>query len=114
MATTITVPDSLEVQLQQQAQAQHRSVEAVALDLLREALEAATLYPSVEDVVAQIKATPPNPQAIRPAQGSLADILRRTPNDVDFDLDQWNQDWAAVEQEMQAMTRADDHAEGRG
>jgi plasmid stability protein len=114
MATMITVPDSLEVQLQQHAHAQHRSVEAVALDLLREALNAATAAPSVNDVVATIKATAPNPSSIRPARGSIADILRRTPSTVDVDLDQWNQDWAAVEQEMRAMTRADDRAEGHG
>jgi plasmid stability protein len=114
MATTITVPDTLEVQLQQQAKVQHRSVEAVALDLLREALDVATTSPSVDDVVAKIKATAPNPRNIRPAHGSLADILRRTASAVDFDLDQWNQDWAAVEKEMRAMTRADDLTEGRG
>jgi hypothetical protein len=33
---------------------------------------------------------------------------------MDFDLAQWNTDWAAVEAEMRAMTRSDDLAEGRG
>jgi plasmid stability protein len=114
MATTITVPDSLEVQLQQHAHAQHRSVEAVALDLLREALDTTPPVPSVDDVVATIQATAPHPRTIRPAHGSLADLLRRTPDPGDFDLDQWSQDWAAVELEMRAMTRADDRTEGRG
>ncbi|HEY0739237.1 MAG TPA: hypothetical protein VGD69_30225 [Herpetosiphonaceae bacterium] len=108
MATIITVPDGLEAQLQQHARAQHRSVEAVALDLLREALDTATTHPSVHEVVAKIKASGPNRAAIRPAQGSLADVLRRTPDAVDFDLDQWNKEWAAVEQEMCGMSRADD------
>lgn len=113
MATTITLPDSLEAQLQQQAKVQRRSLEAVALDLLREALDATSNYPSVEDVVAKIKATEPNAGAIRPAQGSLADILRRASGPVDFDLEQWNKAWAAVEQEMRAMNRTDDLDEGR-
>lgn len=113
MATIITVPDNLEAQLQQQAKAQHRSVEAVALDLLREALGATTTHPSVDEVVAKIKASGPNRSAIRPAQGSLADILRRTSETVDFDLDQWNKEWAIAEQEMRVMNRADDLPEGR-
>ena len=113
MATIITVPDSLEAQLQQQAKAQHRSVEAVALDLLREALGTTTTHPSVDEVVAQIKASGPHRAVIRPAQGSLADILRRTSDATDFDLEQWNKEWAAVEQEMRVMNRADDLPEGR-
>ena len=86
MATTITLPENLEAQLQQQAAAQHRSVEAVALDILRETLDAKMPVPTVEDVVAKIKATSPNPHNIRPANGSLATALRRVPGNIAFDL----------------------------
>ena len=113
MTMTITVPENLEVQLQQQAKAQHRSAEDVAVGILRDALEGMTVFPSIDDVVATIKGARPNPQGIRPARGSLADALRSAPSDPEFDLARWNQDWAAVESEMRAMTRADDVAEGR-
>lgn len=112
MATTITVPDILAIQLEQQARAQQRSVEDLVLDILRDAL-AETVLPSVDAVVAKIKATGYNPRNIRPAQGSLAEVLRRTPTTEMFDLEQWQQEWAAVEAEMRAVTRADDLAEGR-
>jgi plasmid stability protein len=112
MTTTISLPETLEAQLQQQADAQHRSVEAVALDLLRDAL-AVESGPAIDDVVAKIRATRPNPQSVRPAQGSLADELRRTPTNADVDLAQWNREWAAVEAEIRAMTHTDDIAEGR-
>ncbi len=114
MATTITLPENLEVRLQQQARAQHRSVEAVALDMLQDALAPPSAYPSVDDVVAHIKATPPNPSNIRPARGSLAEVLHQAPSEADFDLNQWNTEWAAVEAEMRTMTHTDDLAEGRG
>jgi len=113
MATTITVPEPLAIRLQQQARVQHRSVEDVALEILRDALVEPPI-PSVDAVVAKIKATRPNHRNIRPAHGSLAEVLRRTPHTEVFDLDQWQKDWAAVEAEMRAVTRADDLAEGRG
>ncbi len=47
MAMTITVPDNLEIQLQRQAKAQHRSAEDVALGILHDALEGkAVLLPN--------------------------------------------------------------------
>lgn len=108
MATNITLPDPLAARLQQQAEAQHRSVEDIALSILNDALEPAPVFPTVEDVVAKIKATPRNPDSTRPAAGSLADALRKAPSSPDFDLAQWNKDWEAVEAEMRAITHADD------
>lgn len=113
MATTITLPDALEIELQQRARTEQRSVEDVVLEILHEAFAETTL-PSLDAVAAKIKSTGPNPGNIRPAQGSLADVLRRTNSTQDVDLDQWNKEWAAVEAEMRAAERADDLAEGRG
>lgn len=112
MATTITLPDTLETELQQRAQTQQRSVEDVALEILHEAFAETTL-PSLDAVVAKIKSTEPNSHNIRSAQGSLADVLRRADSSQDFDLDQWNKEWAVVEAEMRTVERADDLAEGR-
>ncbi len=77
-----------------------------------DAIDTLTTFPSVDDVVAKIQATPPNLHNVRPARSSLADTLRNGPNDPEFDLAQWSTDWAAVEAEMRAMTRADDQAGG--
>ena len=110
---TITLPDDIAVQLQRKADAQHLSVEKVALDILETVLETEADFPTPEAVVAKIKATPPNPQSIRSARDSLAEALRHVPNDPDFNLAKWNQEWAAVEAEMKAITHANDIAEGR-
>jgi plasmid stability protein len=87
MATTVTLLITLELELQQRAQAQGRSVEDVALEILQEAF-AETAPPSLDAVVAKIKSTSPNYQNIRAAQGSLAGALRRTQSSQDLDLDQ--------------------------
>jgi prevent-host-death family protein len=70
--------------------------------------------PELVALVERIKATPPNPAAIRPATGSLAEALQNAPEDPDFDLETWTRQWDAIEAEMKAIDRADDIAEGRG
>jgi hypothetical protein len=86
MAITITVPDTLAEHLWQQAQAQQRSVEDVALGILREALEPAAAFPAATEVVARIRATKSQPHNLRRARGSLADALRAMPDEAGFDL----------------------------
>src|SRR5215211_8637078 len=54
-------------------------------------------YPSLEEVVAKIKATPSDPSNIHPATQSLAELLAASPEDPSFDLEEWNREWAAVE-----------------
>jgi hypothetical protein len=70
--------------------------------------------PELIALVERIKATPPNPAAIRPATGSLAEALQNSPEDLDFDLESWTRQWAAIEAEIKAIDRANDIAEGRG
>ncbi|MBA3947765.1 MAG: hypothetical protein H0X37_24825 [Herpetosiphonaceae bacterium] len=103
MAVMIKVPDELQEQLQQRAEIEHRSVEEVTLGLLQDALERTELFPTVDDVVARIKAIGPNPDNVRPAQGSLADALRNGMSTAPFDLAQWTSEWAAVETEIRDM-----------
>jgi hypothetical protein len=93
MTLTITVPDRLVEQLQRQADKRQISTEEVALELLEERL-AAAFWPTPEEVVAKIKALGPDPTAIRPAEGSLAEALRSLPPDPEFDLDEWERQWA--------------------
>jgi hypothetical protein len=57
-------------------------------DLLSNALaDESEDYPTLEEVVARIRATPPNPANIHPATESLADLLLNAPEDPDFDLE---------------------------
>jgi hypothetical protein len=118
--------------IQRKAEERHLSAEEVAVDLLQDALadepnfqddtsngrrpiiEADDDFPTPEEVVAKIKALgPTDPRYIRPAAGSLAEALRSIPHDPDFDLAAWELQWAAIEAEMKAITRANDIAEGR-
>ncbi len=114
MTVTITLPDEIETHLKRKARMQYLSVEELALEILSNALEMQESFPSPEEVVAKIKATSPDPRGIRLASGSLAEALRHAPDDPDFDMATWSREWAAVEAEMQAMTRAGAVAEGRG
>lgn len=116
MPVTLTLPDDLEAPLRRAADAQQRSAEEVALDILRAGLLDAPDDGDELDlaaVVAAIRALPPNPHALRPGRGSLADALAEMITDEPFDLAGWEAAWAAVEAEMAATTRADDRAEGR-
>ncbi|MEM7349118.1 MAG: type II toxin-antitoxin system Phd/YefM family antitoxin [Chloroflexota bacterium] len=61
-----------------------------------------------------ISNTPPNPAAIHPATASLSDLLQDSPEDPDFDLTSWTEQWDALETEMKEIDQADDIAEGRG
>lgn len=115
MSVTITLNDPLVEQLQIRARRQHLQLEELVFAILKDALMPTNqdiLTP--EDVVAKIRATPPNPQSIHVARGSLRDALRHAPDDPDFDRDAWEQSWVAVEREMKAVTRANTMAEGRG
>lgn len=64
---------------------------------------------ALEDLVARIKATPPNPNAIRPATGSLAEYLSQSiaaeSADEEFDEEEWQRNWDAIEREMKAVTK---------
>ncbi len=115
MSLTITLNDPLVEQLRMRAMRQHLQLEELVFTILKDALKPVNqdmLTP--EDVVAKILATPPNPQYIHFATGSLRDALRHAPDYPNFDLNGWEQAWAEVEREMKTMTRANTLAEGRG
>jgi len=114
MAVTITLPDELEARLQHRAKGLRLSLENLALEILGRALGTDEYSPTPEEVVAKIRATPPNPHSIRVADASLAEALRNAPKDPDFELATWNREWAEVDAEMKAATRINAIAEGRG
>ncbi len=111
MQMTIELPDDLEAPLRRVAQAQHRSAQDVALDILRAGL--LDNLPELDTIVADIRAAAPNPAALRPARGSLLAALDDAPADNDLDLAAWQDAWTSAEAEMAALSQADDRAEGR-
>ena len=114
MSVSITLSDSLVEQLQSKAAGQDLSVEELAVQILNDAVAATEeTFATPEEIAARIRATPPNPASIRPATGSLADALEKAPDDPSCHLETWSRAWAAVDAEMQAVTRANSAAEGR-
>jgi hypothetical protein len=113
MAITITLDDDLVAGLENKAKKQQLSVEQFAIGILSEAVEEPESE-TLEEIVARIRATPPNPSMIRPATGNLADLLIASPDDPCFDLESWERQWSVVEAELKAITRANHIAEGRG
>ncbi len=103
MPITLTLPAELEKNLQARAAAQQISLAELIVDILASVV--ADDFPSLEEVVAEIRALPPHPAAIRPATGSLADLLENAPEDPEFDLQTWTQQWNAIEMEMKARDR---------
>ena len=112
MALSIHLTDELESKLNREAKNRRRSPEQVIIDILTNALEDDPI-PAVADVVARIKAIPPNPAMITLPQGSLSEALRHGPTDPAFDLDAWERDWAMAEEELKRVNLLDDIAEGR-
>jgi plasmid stability protein len=114
--TTITLPDYLAKQLQQQAAARHSSVEALVIEYVEAALgdEMTEEAQSLDALVARIKAMPPNPLSIIPAQGNLAEVLRSLEAiEDDVDIEAESAALQAAEEELRAINKADDIAEGR-
>lgn len=113
MTVIITMPEEIENQLQRKAEKEQLSLEEFILEVLTDTLESETPFPTPEEVVARIKATPGNPNSLRLPSGSLAEALRQAPEDPDFDLATWNRAYTGIEAELRTVTRANDLAEGR-
>ncbi len=112
----ITVPNEFANRLQEWAAEQRVTLSDLVVDLLAEILgrKQAEEEPTLEDVVEEIIARGSNPANVIPAQGSLEEALANAPNEPPIDEEAWQREWAAVEAEMKAITRANDIAEGRG
>lgn len=112
MTLLIDLSDTLERQLHREAKMRQRTPEQVVVEILARAF-AEDQTPTVAEVVARIKATPPNPAMITLPQGSLADALRNGPTDPAFDLPAWEAEWAQAEEVLKRINRLDDITEGR-
>jgi len=113
MSTTITLPDDVVKRLEARADARKVSLDDLIAKLLNDMLEREEASPTLDQVMAEIKRARPNPAAFHPATQSLADKLADSPVDPTFDAQGWNLEWAQVEAEMKAITRANNIAEGR-
>ena len=78
MTIMISVPSALEDTLRKAARRQRLSPEQLAVQILEDALTADDLT-TLEEVVARTKALPRRPENIRPAVGSLRDLLAGDP-----------------------------------
>lgn len=129
MEITLVLPETMVERLERQAGKFNISLDDMAWKLLNDALvkeSAITTYPanrdkddlpSLEEVVARIKATPPNPAAVVPATKTIEEVVAywdaNPPDESDISPEEWDRLWAAFEQELKAIDRADDIAEGR-
>ena len=127
MTITITLPEPLMILLEQKAEHLHLSADEFATKLVRDALldqESARPEPAVEDdfptleeVVASIKALPPNPGAFHPGERAndkeyLDYLLANPPRDT-MTFEEWERFWPEFEQELTILDHAQDIAEGR-
>ena len=114
MTMTVTIPNELATKLQRLAEQRGAAPERLAVDLLTEEVEGQGAYIlTPEEVVAKIKATPPDPASITPASGLLREHLARALEEAPIDAEAWNREWARIEAEMKARDRLDDIIEGR-
>ena len=71
MTLTVTLPDPLALQLKSRAKVQKVPLAQMVADMLFNVLEREpAIEQTLEELVAEIKATPPNPASFRAATGS--------------------------------------------
>lgn len=106
MTLLVDLPETLDQKIKAEAQERGCTPEALIVDILAKAFEDDGT-PSVAEVVERIKAIPPNPAMVTPPQGSLVEALRNAPSDPDFDLEAWNQEWAAAVKDLERPNLGD-------
>lgn len=128
MQVTLSLPETLVNHLQQQAEQLDVSLDDLTAKLLSDALineQTESLsapddevdLPTLEELVARIRATPPNPKAVHPPTKTVEEVLaalEASPSpESDITPEEWDRMWAAFEQELKAVDRAKDIEEGR-
>lgn len=129
MEITFTLPDAMIIRLEEQADQLKVSLDDLAWKFFNDGLitESAVAtpapngdpdeLPSLEEVVARIQATPPSPSAVVPPTKTLAEVVAyweaHPADETDLTPVEWDRLWASFEEELKAIDRADDLAEGR-
>lgn len=128
MEITFTLPDSMITRLEKQAEQLNVSLDDLAWKFFRDGLtdESAIAtakhdsdpedLPSLEEVVARIQATPPNPNAVVLPTKTLDEVVAywkaNPPDETDLAPEEWDRLWASFEEELKAIDHANDLAEG--
>lgn len=106
MVISIDLSPDTEQSLRKRALLANCPVEEVARQILEQSSDdEGDPAEEVRATVAAIKALGPNPGSLRPATASLADYLRNSPSDPNFDLAKWTRDWEKAELEMKRLER---------
>lgn len=113
MSLTITLPDEIATKLQAHAEIQQKSVDDIVVNILGSALDDAASSGALEAVVLRIQSHPSDPSHIHPATQDLGELLKDVEREEPLDVAAWQSDWSKVEEEMKAITRANDIVEGR-
>lgn len=117
MVVKLELNDQVIEHYEGEAEAQALPLEQLLADILTTAAHVTvapiSLNKTPEAVMIEVRALPPNPNAVIPAQGSLLEALLAGPEDPDFDLDTWTQQWAQAEAELKTITYQNDWQEGR-
>lgn len=133
MQITLTLPASVAVRLEQQATQLNVSLDDLALKFFSDKLMAepvaklsrsaaqsgqrANEPSSLQEVVARIQATPPNPAAVVLPTQTIEEVeavwQANAVAGSDIAPEEWDRIWAGFEQELKSSDRADDIAEGR-
>jgi hypothetical protein len=123
MKITLTLPETVAERLGRQAEHLNVSLDDLALILFNDALmigSAATALPasehnnklngglsSLEELVARIKATPPNPDAIVQPTKTIAEVVAywqaNPPDESDISPDDWDHMWAEFEHNLKTI-----------
>lgn len=119
MALTLGIDDRLTSRLEEEAHNQGLPVSELVNYLLERALRTEEISMTPKDLVARLRReTHPHPLDEMAHMSSdrvaLLETLRSAPIDPDFDLEAWNNEWAAAESEIRRIDRMGDWAEGRG
>ena len=133
MQITLTLPEPVAARLEQQAMQLNVSLGDLALKLFSAGLVAepvAKVSPnaaqngqrenglsSLQEVVARIQATPPNPAAVVLPTQTIEEVeaiwQANSAGETDMLPEEWDRLWAGFEQALKTSDRAADIAEGR-
>ena len=108
MTLSISLSPNLEAKLKRQAQQRKMQPEQLAHDLLEIALYENDLdLPAMEELVQQIRSLPKNDNLVSLPKALLGKALKSGPTNPDFDLEEWEAEWARAEKELKQLKRKD-------
>jgi len=115
MPTTVTLDDGLAIKLGQHAKKRKKTMSEYVTQILEDAVNGDGMNredaEELTEVLRKTRSTGQSAAAIRQATGSLSEALSEEAPGAQFDVEQWDREWAAVEDEIRSATEANDIAE---